>query len=123
MKNLLTFLILSMALNLNANGQTYYNNYTKFNPYYGDSQTYNQTNNDGDDKRFELGIIIMGVGLVTMLAATYSYTSYSQSYYSYDYKREISYPVFFTGLALTGTGLVIALKNSGEKNKNNDEFY
>ena len=121
MKNLLTFLILSITLNLNANGQTYYNNYTKFNPYYGDSQTYNQTNNDGDDKRFELGIIIMGVGLVTMLAATYNYTSYSQSYYSYAYKREISYPVFFTGLALTGTGLVITLKNSGKKN--NDEFY
>lgn len=116
MKKKLTLIVFILMFYLNiVNGQTYYNKYTKFNPYYGDSQTYNQKNSDGEDRRFELGVIVMGVGLVTMLAATYSYTSYQQNYYSYGYKRETSYPVFFTGLALTGTGLVIALRNSGKK--------
>lgn len=127
MKKILIFLMSILTMSLNVNGQIFYNNYTKYNPYYGDSQTYsNKTNNDEDGKRFEIGIIVMGVGLVTMLAATYSYSSYRQSYYSYGYTRETNYPVFFTGLALTGTGLIITLKNSGNKkirNKDNDIFY
>ena len=62
----------------------------------------------------------MGVGLVTILASTYAYTSYSKNYNyyyhsSYSYTNQISMPVFYAGLSLTATGLVIALTNSKKK--------
>jgi len=123
MKKLIIFLLVILTLNVNA--QTFYNKYTSFNPYNGQSQTYNNKerndDNDGRDRRFELGIIIMGVGLVTMLAATYSYTSYSynQNYYNYGYSyaRETDRYVFFTGVGLSVTGLTISLANSGKKSR------
>ena len=115
MKKLITLLLL--ILTLNVNGQILYNKYTVFNPYYGKSQTYtNQKYNDGRDKRFELGVLVMGVGMVIMLVSTYSYTSYN--YYGYVI-RQTNYPMFYTGLGLTTTGLIISLFNSKKKRKRN----
>ena len=81
MKKLITLIIL-LILTLNVNGQILYNKYTSFNPYYGKSQTYSNLTNDNRDRDFELGIIVMGVGLVTILASTYNYSYYSYNVYS-----------------------------------------
>ncbi len=122
MKKLLTLFMLTVLLTLNVKGQILYNRYTSFNPYYGKSQTYtNPIDNDNIDRKFELGIIVMGVGLITILASTYNY-----SYYSFP--KQVNLPVLYTGIGLTTTGLIISLSNNNRKkrkNKDNDSnvFY
>jgi hypothetical protein len=121
----ITSILLLLILSLNTYSQIGYNKYIVYNPYNGKSQTYNKTtpNDDPQDKRFELGIIIMGAGLVTMLASTYNTgTFYNTSYSSY-YSRETNYTVFFTGVGLTLTGLTISLLNSGKRKNKKEDFY
>ncbi|PCI28440.1 hypothetical protein COB55_03905 [Candidatus Wolfebacteria bacterium] len=121
----ITSILLLLILSFNTYSQIGYNKYTVYNPYYGKSQTYKESNpdNEGKDMRFELGVIIMGVGLVTMLAATHmNSTSYNSGYSSY-YSRESNFPVFFTGVGLTLTGLTISLLNTRNRSSKKKEYY